>query len=889
MSIRMSSSSGNKVTIPRLSSTGIVISDYCLTYPRSDEGHLFAAERMGEYEGQEVVFNSTHRVFRRGKHETALRRATPESIQLYEITATLQNLRALVRLPLVDEDSVAKAIELLYRWGVAMERGCLGFLINKSQTRLVAPELNRDGLTRSPVRLETRSVQQLREFTPREIARARAGHPLPDREERLITVDQEVSEEVMTEWRSYARGGYFPYSHQVLGANLIYLIKRMMVWYDMRTGKTLTMMMAFQRLLEEGEVELIVIVCPTTNAYDPWEPELMGQGFDVVVLDGTPEEDEARIAERSKHNDSFFRSDLKHSGVGAYPTVYVINYERVGSRLPMMEDHWVLPKIAVGMDETSLIKNPRSQRTKALHELCNQPAVVVTLNGTPMEQGPQDVWAQAKCVDQYGVIWGRTFEEFADNYLVKYGPNTWVPKDRMKYEMLLATTSIRVVRSEADQFVGKDQAMRYVELHATQQMIEQSDNVVQGFIKVADADGETGEQEVSKNKLAVYGFLREICCGYDKYREIEAGPYIRSRHEINPKVLWIQCYIASNPTTPLVIFCEFTEIEDWIKQMLNENDIKWSGTKTLGAPTTLKRIVADISVQDRASCMGYLISEHERLVAAHGEDAEEVWDLPYNEESLRYHEVAIAWFEEHRYSCVETYYGPGKGRKYTSQERRQQTQDFNEGRSHVFICKTSEARGISLHRKPAVMNGIGTWPDMIHTAPCWSLGMWDQAGDRCVVMDPRTKKNVCTMRYCLIIKGSIEEKIMGALRSKKNVQASLQRDMERVGYSNFVQDLVTGMISASDGTDGDTTYFDADDIQARIYCGMPPYSKLTQSNLLGKVTELLLRKNYITVKNKKDAVKWLEQEPTGSDYCGDSAHDIRFAYKFLNAKAQEES
>jgi hypothetical protein len=76
--------------------------------------------------------------------------------------------------------------------------------------------------------------------------------------------------------------------------------------------------------------------------------------------------------------------------------------------------------------------------------------------------------------------------------------------------------------------------------------------------------------------------------------------------------------------------------------------------------------------------------------------------------------------------------------------------------------------------------------------------------------------------YCLIVKGSIEEKIMKALRQKKNVQETLLRDANRVGFTSFLDEL---RLDPDDGA-GDGT-FDAQEMHSRKVLGLSPELKAT--------------------------------------------------------------
>jgi hypothetical protein len=849
---------------PRLTRTGILVSSYCFTWERQVERKVMESTtetvssihtRLHERSVTEVkytaVAKSTRDVFEWPKHPEQPMKISESEKEgtVWEIPATKNNLRLLMELPCIREEDRIAASEILVRWLYEMERLCFWFIGQKAATEPypkvfpTAPDASRSGSHRVPMRAVSRTVTKTRELTKDERLLAAVGKRVPSKQERTSTEKQTVMEPYLLEWYRYAKH-LKPFSQQLIGAEAAYSLRRLGIWYDMRVGKTLLAQMVGRRLLDEDEIDLILVICPRSNMYDPWTPECEKEGFEVRILDGTVEEDEDAILERHRERDPYPRQ----------PEVYVINYERLGSRLTAMTQAWDMSRVMVIADETSAIKNPEASRAKAMHELCDWVEYVLLLNGTPMEQGPQDLWSQYRCLDRYGLRWGKTWHAHERKWLMQMAPGKYIPKDRMAFEMLIATTSIRYVRGEADQFSGKDKSFRYVELKGTKQMIEQSENVNAGFIKEM-ASGEL--QSVSSCILAKYMMLREICCGYDKYREIEHGPYLRVRHEIDPKLLWVRCFIEANPTTPVVLACEFNEQEERLKEMLEGMGVTWSGTKAKGRYDMRRRVREDVPVHLKVGALEFVHEQYRKqmekvLLLPEEEQTEALEDVippPQTDEGFRYHSMVIEWLKQHP-GTLESYMGFIGGKKHDPRTRAYEIERFNTGATHVFICKTSEMRGMSLARKEAVAEMIGTWPDLIFLAPCWSLGMWDQAQDRCVAVDPRTGKNVCTNIYALGIKGSIEELIYTALRSKKDVQQTLLKDAERKGYSNFINDLVEGMRQARENT-SDSDYFDTEEMICRILCGVPPYSKLTDSLVLNKLSAKLSR-------NKKETREWLD-------------------------------
>lgn len=507
---------------------------------------------------------------------------------------------------------------------------------------------------------------------------------------------------------------YKPFSQQLIGADFILKMKRCGIFYDMRVGKTLTATIALKYALEHGLIDHGIIVCPRILTESVWAKELEAQGLDVYILNGGKKYDDATL--------SYADAD-----------VYIMSYETLVGRMDIINCHLNPERIMVIADETSRIKNPTAKRTKAFHKLTYYTPYVAMLTGTPMEQGPQDIWSQMFAIDR-GMRLFPTFGQFAGRYTYQEGNKFFIqPAMKLRLELSIQSGAMRYVRSEADQFAGKDKNFRWVQMPPSAEQAHATEQAINGFVQTLSGDF----HEIVPHVLTLYGFLREICCGYNKVRLEELGPYCRFRFEYDAKTLWLETWLESNPGQPAVVFCEFDEHEQIISDMLERANIQHVWMKRDGK-------------KDPAECV----------------------------------------------------------------------RKFNEGEVRVIIMKTTQAEGITLNRIPAVNKGIGSFPSIIYMAPTWSLGRFMQSQDRCV--GTHNQRNIMTPIYCLITKGSIEEKIMKALRQKKNVQEAILRDAKRKGFTSFLDEL---RLTPEDKV-GDSA-FDAREMHSRKVLGLSPELKPT--------------------------------------------------------------
>jgi hypothetical protein len=688
----------------------------------------------------------------------------------------------------------------------------------------------------------------------------------------------------ITDMGKWSCGLYKPWSQQLIAAWLIYVNRKYPLWMDMRTGKTLSAMMACERMIEEGIIDHVFVVCPVANMWDPWVKQIADYRYPPHIIDGNVEQDEAVLVERGRY--------------------YVTNYERLYSRIPLIRSHYDLSRCALIVDESSAIKNPAARRTRAIHDLCDQMKVVAVLNGTPLEQGPQDYWSQHRVVDQWGVYWGRTYSDFMSEWLHKEDDGSYSMDDPRKMELQISSTSFRCLRIEADASLGKDKTYRLIALPPTQQQVDQYKALADGFTTLETEDLGEVVEESPTNVLAKLLLMREIAAGYNKFtaglKSDGNKMYQRVRQEVDPKMMWVWAYLNANVHRPLVIYTEFVEQQIVIIEMMQKLGITF---RTMRKPPTKRKVRGlgpTISVDDM-----YLIEEYAKEVNLDrttelGQQVDALYDLCLSAKLIGRHtigtpsfisrefvaflaadnggmsdeakklldkiskvraladnnpddleaEAASAKADELEDKLDELLTAGGNGgnrfahmmvereetvmgARLVGKERSDAIADFNHGRADVIMMMSTQARGMNLSRKEAVAKGKGEWPTIIYIAPPWSLGAWQQSSDRCVTVDPSTGKSVNTMIYVVYTAGSIEETVLSALRRKARVQETILADTKREGFSSFVNDMAARMEDQLDSKE----VFDVQDMADRITCHVPPYSKITKTIVPNKMVE----------------------------------------------------
>jgi SNF2 family DNA or RNA helicase len=162
----------------------------------------------------------------------------------------------------------------------------------------------------------------------------------------------------------------------------------MLLFDEQGVGKTVSVIYAFDRLVDLNLIDLMVVVAPKSMVGE-WAnamSEFMGDRYGVEMIEGS-------AAERARRVDS-----------GA--DVVVMNYEAV----PTVRDQLLLrlrrhpDRALLVVDESFAVKNPQARRTQGLESIRDWFARTWLLCGTPAPNTAHDIVAQVNMVD-----FGETF------------------------------------------------------------------------------------------------------------------------------------------------------------------------------------------------------------------------------------------------------------------------------------------------------------------------------------------------------------------------------------------------------------------------------------------------------------------------------------------------
>ncbi|HEV2944001.1 MAG TPA: DEAD/DEAH box helicase [Solirubrobacteraceae bacterium] len=159
------------------------------------------------------------------------------------------------------------------------------------------------------------------------------------------------------------------------------------IFDEQGTGKTPTVIAAFDLLAERNEVDTLLVVAPKSMVGE-WAQEFSrfcGDLYRVSVVDGSRKQ--------------------RAEALGAGADVVVVNYE---ATVTMHHDLLLLTdrsRVLMAVDESFNVKNPDAARTAAVADLRERCSHCFVLCGTPAPNAPRDIVAQVSLVD-----FGMTFD-----------------------------------------------------------------------------------------------------------------------------------------------------------------------------------------------------------------------------------------------------------------------------------------------------------------------------------------------------------------------------------------------------------------------------------------------------------------------------------------------
>jgi SNF2 family DNA or RNA helicase len=204
----------------------------------------------------------------------------------------------------------------------------------------------------------------------------------------------------------YDWAGGAPFVVQQQTAAMLTLNHRAYVLNDMGTGKTRTVLWAYDYLRKANQVRSALIVAPLSTLTNVWAREIFATvpHYSYSVLHGDTKVRRERLAAKAD--------------------IYIINHDGIKVVADALKLHPDIDLIVI--DELAVFRNGAAARTRTMRKLAESRKRVWGLTGSPIPTEPTDAWAQASIVTPWTVP--MSYNGFRDLTMQRITQFKWVPR-----------------------------------------------------------------------------------------------------------------------------------------------------------------------------------------------------------------------------------------------------------------------------------------------------------------------------------------------------------------------------------------------------------------------------------------------------------------------------
>lgn len=243
----------------------------------------------------------------------------------------------------------------------------------------------------------------------------------------LKNLGYDVQPPVMLNYGFPAPPGQLVFDSQRITTALITMHKRCYVLNGIGTGKTRSLLFAYDFLRQQRAVKRMVVTCPMSTMRQTWEREvrMVFPHLKPVVLYGSK-------AKRLK-------------ALETDADVYIINHDGVEVIIDALMAREGIDML--GLDELSVYKNKQTDMWKHAARLSSRCQRTVGLTATPMPTAPTDAFGQLKMITP--ATCQMTFGRFRDETMIKVSEYTYIKRqDAVDKVFKRMQPSVRFTRDE---------------------------------------------------------------------------------------------------------------------------------------------------------------------------------------------------------------------------------------------------------------------------------------------------------------------------------------------------------------------------------------------------------------------------------------------------------
>lgn len=345
-----------------------------------------------------------------------------------------------------------------------------------------------------------------------------------------------------------------PFKHQLIAWDFIKDRRCAALLMEMGTGKTKTAIDAMNYVWKHKEGQRkgfkILWICPTSVMYNAAKEMEMNSSIplNVSIMKGLKKRRLSCIVEFANSAES-------------YSQVLILNYEAVRT----LEEELIAsePDMVI-LDESTKIKNPQAQVSKALYKIGKVAKYRYIMTGSPITQSPVDIYSQYKFLDDN--IFGKSFTLFKAKYVIFGG---WEGREIIGYRNIdeikekIYSIGIRFMKKECLDLPDKVYEKRFYELEGGQKEIYNS--------MKKDLVAEFGGGLITA-QAAIVKLLRlsQICSGFVTLdHEPGCKPLPQYLNE-NPKLKVLEEVLEELEDKKVVVWCRFINEIKMIEGLLTK-------------------------------------------------------------------------------------------------------------------------------------------------------------------------------------------------------------------------------------------------------------------------------------------------------------------------------
>jgi SWI/SNF-related matrix-associated actin-dependent regulator of chromatin subfamily A-like protein 1 len=260
-----------------------------------------------------------------------------------------------------------------------------------------------------------------------------------------------------------------PFTHQVEAIDYVNKRDAVALFDEQGLGKTKIVIEAISKGIAEGRIDGALIVCRKTLIAN-WQEEInTHSNLKSIVLRGTNKE-----------------KGINYMGFAHFN---LINYESIQGELERLTMFLRVRKLAMVLDESHAIKNPKSKSAIALFKLAEYSVKRIIISGTPVANRPEDIWSQFYFLDK-GNLLGDTFESFKKRYEVDMkSTETFLNNEKLdSLREIITSNSIRRKKNDVLELPEKIFYDQFVQLTGRQELMYNQLND-QLYLEVQTFDG----------------------------------------------------------------------------------------------------------------------------------------------------------------------------------------------------------------------------------------------------------------------------------------------------------------------------------------------------------------------------------------------------------------